>query len=162
MSKHHETLEKIVYNSLSGRGAHIDVRKALEGLDWETAGREPKNTPFTIFQLLNHMIYWQDYCVGWFKGKEPSPPKHAAEGWPEDAAPQDESEWQATVQRFESGLGRLEALLSEKGYFSALDEKTYLEVAHTIGTHNSYHTGQIVLLRRMLGAWPPPGGGFTW
>ena len=28
--------------------------------------------------------------------------------------------------------------------------------------HNSYHVGQIILLRRLLKAWPPPGGGDTW
>jgi uncharacterized damage-inducible protein DinB len=28
--------------------------------------------------------------------------------------------------------------------------------------HKSYHLGQIALLRRTLGAWPPPGGGDTW
>ena len=33
---------------------------------------------------------------------------------------------------------------------------------HTIASHNSYHLGQIVLVRQLLGAWPPPGGGLTW
>jgi uncharacterized damage-inducible protein DinB len=28
--------------------------------------------------------------------------------------------------------------------------------------HNSYHVGQIAMIRRMLGAWPPRGGGDTW
>ena len=28
--------------------------------------------------------------------------------------------------------------------------------------HNSYHVGQIALIRRALGAWPPHGGGDTW
>ena len=31
-----------------------------------------------------------------------------------------------------------------------------------IGTHNSYHAGQIALLRRQAGAWPPERGGDTW
>ena len=28
--------------------------------------------------------------------------------------------------------------------------------------HNSYHVGQIAMIRRMLGAWPPRAGGDTW
>ncbi|GAC1419193.1 MAG: hypothetical protein NVSMB62_11680 [Acidobacteriaceae bacterium] len=28
--------------------------------------------------------------------------------------------------------------------------------------HAAYHLGRVVLLRQMLGAWPPPAGGFTW
>lgn len=27
--------------------------------------------------------------------------------------------------------------------------------------HTAYHLGQVVIMRRILGAWPPPGGGFS-
>ena len=41
--------------------------------------------------------------------------------------------------------------------------RTFLEaVLWQTVAHNSYHTGQIAMLRRMLGAWPPQGGGDTW
>jgi hypothetical protein len=41
-------------------------------------------------------------------------------------------------------------------------EKSRLEMLHTIAGHNSYHVGQVVLLRQLLAAWPPPSGGLTW
>ncbi|MGH9493840.1 MAG: DinB family protein [Candidatus Sulfotelmatobacter sp.] len=28
--------------------------------------------------------------------------------------------------------------------------------------HNSYHTGQIAMIRRALGVWPPRAGGHSW
>jgi uncharacterized damage-inducible protein DinB len=31
-----------------------------------------------------------------------------------------------------------------------------------VSTHNSYHLGQVIVLRQMLGAWPPPAGSYTW
>jgi hypothetical protein len=37
-----------------------------------------------------------------------------------------------------------------------------MEVLYQLAAHNSYHVGQIVVLRQALGAWPPPGGGDTW
>jgi uncharacterized damage-inducible protein DinB len=37
-----------------------------------------------------------------------------------------------------------------------------LQMLHAIAAHNSYHLGQVVVLRQMLGAWPPPSGGLTW
>ena len=40
--------------------------------------------------------------------------------------------------------------------------RTRLDVLRAMGNHVSYHGGQIALVRRMLGAWPPPGGGDTW
>ena len=36
------------------------------------------------------------------------------------------------------------------------------DVLRAMGNHVSYHVGQIALLRRMMNAWPPPGGGDTW
>jgi len=36
------------------------------------------------------------------------------------------------------------------------------DLLRAMGQHVSYHVGQIALLRRMMGAWPPPGGGDTW
>ena len=36
------------------------------------------------------------------------------------------------------------------------------DVLRAMGNHISYHVAQIALLRRMMGAWPPPGGGDTW
>ena len=32
----------------------------------------------------------------------------------------------------------------------------------SLGAHDAYHFGRIVLLRQMLGSWPPPSGGFSW
>ncbi len=49
-----------------------------------------------------------------------------------------------------------EDLLADRG------GKSVLEILQLIATHNSYHVGQIVSLRRGLGSWPPPRGGLTW
>jgi uncharacterized damage-inducible protein DinB len=40
--------------------------------------------------------------------------------------------------------------------------ETVTDVLWQMVAHNSYHTGQIALLRRAFGFWPPPGGGDTW
>ena len=37
-----------------------------------------------------------------------------------------------------------------------------LELLWGLSAHNSYHAGQIVVIRQALGAWPPPTGGDTW
>jgi hypothetical protein len=58
------------------------------------------------------------------------------------------------VRRALSGKG---ARVEAKNAFEGLDWKLA-----GIRSHNSYHLGQVVLLRRMRGVWPPPGGGLTW
>ncbi|HEY7818849.1 MAG TPA: DinB family protein, partial [Vicinamibacteria bacterium] len=71
-----------------------------------------------------------------------------------------------TMRRFQRGLEDLRRRSRESELFqkriSAGAEKSRLEMLHTIASHGSYHVGQVVLLRQMLGAWPPPSGGLTW
>lgn len=40
--------------------------------------------------------------------------------------------------------------------------KSPLEMLIAVAAHNSYHAGQAVVLRQLLGMWPPPSGGLTW
>lgn len=55
---------------------------ALEVLNFTLAGEHIENAPYTIFQVLNHMIYWQDFLIDVLKGKNPAAPEHAEGSWP--------------------------------------------------------------------------------
>jgi len=157
-------LSQVLQNALQGKGAHVNPTDALDGLDWVLAGQRPAGSPHTIWEILQHMIFWQDFFVAWIRGERPSMPATAAESWPDRSAPKDAVEWESAVARFKAGLtaalaeaeGNLEATLTgSPGH-------TRAEALIQLIGHNSYHLGQIVLLRRLLGAWPPPGGGDTW
>ncbi|HVT98255.1 MAG TPA: hypothetical protein VHE33_12175, partial [Acidobacteriaceae bacterium] len=39
---------------------------------------------------------------------------------------------------------------------------TVREQLESFAAHNAYHLGRVVLLRQILGSWPPPSGGLTW
>jgi uncharacterized damage-inducible protein DinB len=145
-----------------GEGVHVDSFGAFDGIDWNLTGQKPCGSPHSIFQVLNHIVYWQDKCLRVMLGEDVHWPTCAAEGWPGTEAPASEGDWRAMVERYKSELEdvatRLEGaeLLAEQGKF------TRLEVLRQTSSHNSYHLGQVALLRRMLGAWPPPCGGRTW
>jgi len=163
MSSETGLLRKILLQALSGRGAHVLVEHALEGLDWQLSGKRPEGVPHSIFQIVNHMIYWQDFSLQWLNGKKPPTPEHAAEGWPGDEGPGTAQEWSKTLNRFQQGLvGFSRWVESEELFIDRGSGKTALEIIQMIATHNSYHTGQIASLRRLLGDWPPPSGGATW
>lgn len=155
-------VRKAIRQALSGRSAHVEVEPALEGLDWEAAGSRPAEAEHSVFQLLNHMIYWQDFALAWLAGNEPPTPKHAAQSWPGAEAPADAGEWEEALGRFGKGLEEINRHAQEDDLFGQLGSKTALEILHLIATHNSYHIGQVVSLRRGLGSWPPPRGGATW
>jgi uncharacterized damage-inducible protein DinB len=123
--------------------------------------------------MVSHMNYWMDYEVRRISGEAPKYPDHAAQSWPPDAVPANEQEWKNAVSTFGEMLGKL-AVLAEAGPEELAREveathpdhakhaSTLRDVLWQTLVHNSYHIGQVAMLRRCLGAWPPRGGGDTW
>jgi uncharacterized damage-inducible protein DinB len=156
-----------------GKGAHADALGILEGLNWVLAGKRPSVAPYSVHGLVWHMTFWMENELERIDGKTPAYPSQASLGWPDDAPPT-EKDWSQTVARFKMALDRLalfaEATPEVKGRAVPVTSEaehanqgaTVEDVVWQTVMHNSHHLGQVVLLRRLLGAWPPPGGGDTW
>jgi hypothetical protein len=155
-------LQKAIGRALSGEGAHAESQHVFEGFDWKLAGTRPAGAPHSLFQLLSHLNYWQNWVVMWLEGKSPPVPKHASGSWPGSESPASKKEWDSAVKDFRKGLAALDKASRNSGLFTDGGGKSRLEMLQTIASHNSYHAGQAVLLRQMLGSWPPPSGGLTW
>jgi uncharacterized damage-inducible protein DinB len=152
----------IIDYALTGGDAHVATRTVFDGLDWHTAGARVEGSPHTLYELLNHMIFWQDGVLEWLDGRSPSMPEHASDSWPGPSAPSSRAEWLRTVRRFRSGLTRLERAARRVGSARKGGGKSPLEMLAGVAAHNSYHAGQAALLRQLLCDWPPPTGGLTW
>jgi uncharacterized damage-inducible protein DinB len=162
MSDDGKALEKLAQRALSGEGSHAGTRDVFSGLDWRSAGSRPRGAPHSVYQLLKHMCYWQDWVVAWLEGRNPAVPRHASGSWRAGTGPSGPREWSAAVRQFRQGLRQLERGCRGAGLSSERGRKSRLEMLHTIGAHNSYHAGQVAFLRQLLGKWPPPSGGLTW
>lgn len=68
------TVQEILLGALSGKSAHVVAATALDGLDWQAAGCRPKDAPHSVFELVNHLVYWQDFALGWLGGDKPLTP----------------------------------------------------------------------------------------
>jgi hypothetical protein len=96
------------------------------------------------------------------------PVSKAALGWPAAAGDQ----WESLCQEFLNGLERaLEIALDEAARvrpidppieFPPLANYTVEDAITHIAIHNAHHLGQVITLRQILGAWPPPEGSYTW
>lgn len=157
-----KVLAGAIQQALTGHGAHAGTAHVFTGVDWKTAGTLPRGAPHTLFQLLGHMTYWQDWAVKWLDGKKPAPPKHAAGSWPVSSSPVSADEWRHAIKRYEQGLQALESRCAKGDLFARHGKKSALEMIQAIASHNSYHAGQAAFLRRQLGTWPPPAGGLSW
>lgn len=162
MSSDYKIIEKTIEHALSGKGAHVEVENVFAGLDWKLAGTRPEGAPHSAFEILNHITFWQDWVVKWLKGEKAVVPKHAAGGWPGGACPASKREWEGAVRSFRKGLDELGRAPGKGDLLAKRGKSSPLEMLHAIASHNSYHLGQVVVLRQILGAWPPPSGGVTW
>jgi uncharacterized damage-inducible protein DinB len=162
MSDQRTILRKALGSALSGTGAHSATRTVFADLDWRLAGIRPDGAPHSAYQLLNHMRYWQAWVLGWLDGESPPLPAHAAGSWRGGVLPASRRAWESAVREFESGVDALERRASAGDPYKKHGGKRRLEMLSTIASHNSYHAGQVVMLRQLLGAWPPRTGGLTW
>ncbi|MCY3844548.1 MAG: DinB family protein [Acidobacteria bacterium] len=163
---HDQESRDTLVRALSGEGAHVEVKTALDGVTWTRAGARPHGIPKSIFQIVNHLIFWNAWVVDWLDGADPPIPQQDSDSWPGAVGPASADEWEAAAAR----LGDLADALAQHAREDDLRStrlslgapKSRATMLHTIASHNSYHLGQIVLVRRIVGAWPPPGGGLTW
>ena len=165
--------QRALIELLHGQGAHADPIACVEDISAELAARQVAGFPHSIGQLVFHMNYWMEYELRRIRGQRPAYPEHSAESFPAPPSPVDAQDWNRQRMRFASLLAEFAVLAKS----SSAEKQREIESVHegdkkVAGTleavlwqmvaHNSYHTGQIAMIRRMLGAWPPRGGGDTW
>jgi uncharacterized damage-inducible protein DinB len=158
---------------LHGKGAHADPVACLEDLSVELAARQVAGFPHSVGQLVFHMNYWMEYELRRICGERPAYPQHSAESFPTVSSPVDAADWERLRTRFIDLLDEFTALAkSSQQELDCSIESVHAGDTKLAGTleavlwqmvaHNSYHTGQIAMVRRALGAWPPRGGGDSW
>jgi len=158
---------------LDGKGAHASSLACVEDLSTELAGSTVSGFPHSIWQILGHMNYWMEYELDRIEGRPNPYPARAADSWPRESKPASRTAWHQEVSRFSRALEALARLAnSDREVLRRPVEMTtpaHAEESNSVEAvlwqtvaHNSYHAGQIVVLRRILNAWPPRGGGDTW
>lgn len=162
MRSNTKALEKLARRALSGKNSHVETAEVFSGLDWKIAGAKPRGVPHSVYQLLQHMSYWQNWAVAWLDEESPAAPRHASGSWPAETGPSSRRDWDNAVREFRRGFRKLERRCRGADLSSGRGRMSRLEMLHTIGAHNSYHAGQVAFLRQVLRRWPPPSGSVTW
>ncbi len=153
---------EILVNALNGINAHVNPRNVVEDLTLKIAGKKIKDSPYTIWQILKHLNYWQEKFISYIKNESTSPALTAKEGWSFPTSPSSEDELKNEIRKFNSNLDEAISFSKEELNEKAQRYNSGYDVLQAMASHISYHIGEIVLLRRILGAWPPPSGGDTW
>ena len=148
--------------------AHMPPARALAGLSAAQAGLRISGAPHSVVEILAHMVFWQSWFLDRCAGVAAPPAAKAALGWPEATA----NEWEPLRERFLEGLQRARNIAVEESAsvrrvdppieFPALANYTIADAITHVAIHNAHHLGQVITLRQILGAWPPPEGSWTW
>jgi uncharacterized damage-inducible protein DinB len=148
--------------------AHMRPAGVLDGLSGEQSAARVPGAAHSIVEIAAHMLHWQSWFLERCAGVGIPPALTAVLGWPAAGA----DDWEPLCERFVEGLERalkigMDAAACARCVdppieFPPLANYTVGDAITHIAIHNAHHLGQIIILRQMLGAWPPPAGSYTW
>jgi hypothetical protein len=156
MKDRHDVLIDELIALLQGGGAHATFKDAVKGLPAAMQGVKPDDLPYSIWQLVEHIRIAQWDMVEFSKDGAHKSPKWPDGYWPEEVAPTSDAEWRKSLKQIESDLEQFISLMKESDIYARIphgDGQTILREAMQIADHNAYHVAEIIVIRRLLGAW---------
>jgi DinB superfamily len=157
-NKNDAALREHVVNLLTKGHAHTTFDDAVKDIPAEMRGKAPKGMEHSAWELLEHMRIAQWDILEFSRNSHHKSPEFPEGYWPKVKAPEDEKAWDKSVRAFRRDLKEMcELVRSEETDLFAMiphgDGQTVLREALLTADHNAYHIGQLVLVRKMLGAW---------
>lgn len=142
---------------LSWEDAHVGFDAAVADIPPRLRGTAPLGLPYSPWQLVEHLRITQydilDFCRN---------PAYQEMSWPKDywppAASPSPAAWDASTEQFRRDRSALEKLAGDP----AIDleariphgtGQTYLRELLLVADHTAYHLGELIVVRRLLGAW---------
>jgi DinB family protein len=156
--KESSALRQHVLDLLRGGNAHTNFEKAVANLPSNLRGKKVKGAPYTAWQLLEHLRIAQWDILEFSRNPKHVSPKWPDGYWPKTEAPPNPTAWNNSVRSFRGYLKAMARLVADPkidllARIPHGDGQTVLREALLVADHNAYHIGQLVLLRRLLGAW---------
>lgn len=156
--KESEALREHVLELLRGRNAHVDFDTAVADFPADLQGVKPKGAPHSGWQLLEHMRLAQWDILEFSRDAKHESPAWPEGYWPKTEAPPSAAAWSNSIKVFRADWKAMMELVSDPktDLFAKIphgDGQTILREALLVADHNAYHIGELVFLRRMLGAW---------
>jgi hypothetical protein len=157
MAEKQQLREHVLY-LLGGGGAHLDFDRAVAGLPAAYRGMRPANVPHTPWRLVEHMRIAQWDIVEFCRNPKHVSPEFPEGYWPEGDAPSGDEQWDASLAAFRADLAAMQELVADRktdllAKIPHGSGQTVLREALLVADHNAYHLGQLVIVRRALGAW---------
>ncbi len=150
-------LRKQLIEMLHGGHAHITFDDAVKGFPHDRIGIRPEGAPHSAWELLEHMRIAQEDILRFSQSADHVSPKFPEGYWPHAPAPERHAQWNDSIKAFRKDLAEFESLIHDPKRdlherFAWGDGQTLLREALVLIDHNSYHLGQLMLVRRLFAA----------
>ena len=140
--------------------AHSTFDEAIKDFPADLRGTVPPNLPYSAWQLLEHLRITQRDILDF--SAPPTGGYHPIEWpdgyWPKSPQPPSAHAWDESIAAIHRDLKTFIALIEKPSSdlykpFRWGDGQNLLREALLIADHNAYHVGELIVLRRLLGAW---------
>lgn len=157
-------MEKQILKDLSsgliGELTHLHPKKAVKELTPTIARIKPTNLDHSCWDLLHHTVFWQDILLKNLEGKfmDWYPPHD--KNWPSDEYLSNDDNLKGLIDKFNNNLEKVAAKLEKINIMDRIEigqplppDATYFRIILVFLQHTSYHLGQLVTTRKLLGDW---------
>jgi len=148
-------LRKQLIDAIRGHQAHIEFDAAVKDFPPELQASKPAGVPHSAWQLLEHLRIAQNDILEFSRNPKHQSPDWPEGYWPKADAPPDGNAWARSVAAFKRDAKEFSALVNDPktDLFQAFphgEGQTLLREALLVASHNSYHLGQLVFLKKLL------------
>jgi uncharacterized damage-inducible protein DinB len=154
-----DSIRAVIAAALDWEDAHAGFDRVTTGLPSRLQGQVPQGLPYSPWQLLEHIRLTQEDILEFCRNPAYEDRDWPAEYWPKDTSPPSPRAWSQSVAAFRRDREALTALAlnSEIDLLAKVPAgtgQTYLRELLLVADHTAYHLGEMVVVRRALGAWP--------
>lgn len=155
---HDQSLREHLLYLLNGGGAHAKFEEVVADLPAGLQGKKVANLPYTAWALLEHVRIAQWDILDFSQNPKYKTMEWPKDYWPATEAPPKADAWSKSIKAFKKDLKEMKELVADPKTdlhkkIPWGDGQTILREALLVADHNAYHLGQMVTLRRLLGAW---------
>jgi hypothetical protein len=143
---------------LSWPEAHARFDEAVKGVPAKMRGVAPAGLPYSLWQLVEHIRFTQADILEFCVSRRYRTKKWPADYWPAAAAPRNAQAWTLAVRGVRADRTALQRLARDPSIdlFAPIPHgsgQTYLRELLLAADHTSYHVGELIAVRRVLGIW---------
>ena len=151
-------LRQQLVDLLTKENAHAGFESAVENLPVRIRGQRPEGAEHSPWEILEHLRIAQEDILDFSVNPNYKVLAWPGDYWPKAPAPPDDEAWDRSVEAFRTDLKKMCDLVTNEStdLYAKIphgDGQTILREALLVADHNAYHLGELVLVRRLLGAW---------